>query len=89
MRLHKCDLQDQKKIENTEKDLELNATAGISNCRNKLCENVGIVEGSHFVKRHMNYAPKSSNNAEDQHKSVLMKGLSGSQKVPGPRPFSG
>lgn len=70
MRLHKCDLQDQKKIEKTEKDLGRNATAGISNCRNKLCENVG----SHFVKRHMNYTPRSSINPEDQHKSLLMKG---------------
>ena len=74
MSLHRCDLQDQKKIEDTEKDLGLNATVRISNCRKKNCaKNVGIVEGSHFVKRHMNYAPRSSSSAEEQHKSVLIK----------------
>jgi hypothetical protein len=82
MKLHKFDLQDQKKIEDTEKDLGLNTTAGISNCRNKLCENVGIMEESHFAKRHMNYAARSSSNAEDQHKCVLIKeGFSASQKL--------
>jgi len=76
--------------EDTEKDLGLNTTAGISNCRNKLCENVRIMEASHFAKRLMNYAPRRSSNAEDQHKCVLIKGgFSGSHKVPGPRSFSG
>jgi hypothetical protein len=74
MKLHKCDLHDQKKIEDHEKDLGLNTTAGISNRRNKLRENVRITEESHFAKRHMNYAPRRSSNAEDQHKGVLIIG---------------
>jgi hypothetical protein len=86
MKLHKFDLQDQKKIEDTEKDLGLNTIAGISNCRNKLCEKVGIMEESHFAK---NYAARSSSNTEDQHKCVLIKGgFSCSQKLTLPRPFS-
>jgi hypothetical protein len=50
MKLHKCDPIDHKKMEDTEKDLGLNTTAGISKCRNKLCENVGIMEVSHFAE---------------------------------------
>jgi hypothetical protein len=74
MKLHKFDLQDKKKTEDTEKDLGLNTTAGISVCRNGLHQNVGIMEESHFAKRHMNYAPRRSD-AEDQHKCVLIKGV--------------
>ena len=56
MKLHKFDLQDQKMIEDTEKNLGLNTRVGISNCRNELCENVGRMDESHFAKRHTNCA---------------------------------